>query len=109
MSGQESDRLISLPTGDGMALAFFGDPLAPVRCAIELSRSLHASSEIPLRMGLSSGPTYRITDINANPNLACDGINMAQRVMNSGHTGHILISKRVADDLLCVTGWEHDL
>lgn len=112
VSCQQSDRLISLPTGDGMALAFFGDPLAPVKCAIELSRSLRASSEIPLRMGLSSGPTYRITDINANPNVAGDGINMAQRVMDCGDAGHILISKRVADDLLCVTGWEqylHDL
>jgi class 3 adenylate cyclase len=105
VSGIKSNRLISLPTGDGMALAFFGDPLAPARCAIELSRLIRNSPELPLRMGLSSGPTYHIKDINTNPNLAGDGINIAQRVMDCGDAGHILLSKRVADDLLCVSGW----
>lgn len=112
ISARGKDRLISLPTGDGMALAFFGNPLAAVRCAIEVSKSVRDSGRIPLRMGVSSGPIYRITDINTNQNVAGDGINMAQRVMDCGEAGHILVSKRVADDLLCLSGWEdslHDL
>lgn len=109
ISAQGRDRLISLPTGDGMALAFFGDPLTAVRCAIEVSKSLRDSGQIPLRMGVSSGPIYRITDINTNENVAGDAINMAQRVMDCGEAGHILVSKRVADDLLCLSGWEESL
>lgn len=109
ISAQGKDRLISLPTGDGMALAFFGNPLTAIRCAIEVSKSLHDSGQIPLRMGVSSGPIYRITDINTNENVAGDGINMAQRVMDCGEAGHILVSKRVADDLLCFSGWEESL
>jgi class 3 adenylate cyclase len=109
ISAQGKDRLISLPTGDGMALAFFGNPLTAIRCAIEVSKSLHDSGQILLRMGVSSGPIYRIRDINTNENVAGDGINMAQRVMDCGEAGHILVSKRVADDLLCLSGWEESL
>ena len=97
--------LIRLPTGDGMALVFFSDPEAPVRCAIEISRSLKAHPEIALRMGVHSGLVYHIADINTNMNVAGGGINIAQRVMDCGDAGHILLSKRVADDLGQLARW----
>src|SRR6204780_2530288 len=79
---EASEELIRLPTGDGMALVFFRDPEAPVRCALELSRILRSYPEIKLRMGIHSGPVYRVADINANRNVAGGGINIAQRVMD---------------------------
>ena len=109
---QAQQRLLSLPTGDGMALAFFGDPESSVRCAVETTRELKKEKEIPLRMGLHAGPVYRVTDINANQNVAGDGINIAQRVMDCGDAGHILVSKAQADVLRQLSGWMgalHDL
>jgi class 3 adenylate cyclase len=106
------DRLISLPTGDGMALVFFGDPQAPVRCAVELSRTLLQNAEIQLRMGLHTGPVYRVSDINSNSSVAGGGINVAQRVMDCGDGGHILLSSVVADVLIQFGTWTdclHDL
>jgi class 3 adenylate cyclase/tetratricopeptide (TPR) repeat protein len=107
-----NDQLISLPTGDGMALVFFGEPEAPARCAFELSKSLRANPEIQLRMGVNSGPVYRVADINANRNVAGGGINIAQRVMDCGDAGHILVSKAVAEVLGQLSAWRgylHDL
>ncbi len=104
--------LIRLPTGDGMALVFFGDPEAPVRCAVEISRILKAQPGIELRMGVHSGLVYHIADINTNMNVAGGGINIAQRVMDCGDSGHIILSKRVADDLGQLARWSdylHDL
>jgi eukaryotic-like serine/threonine-protein kinase len=106
---QRDDQLIRLPTGDGMALVFFGDPEAPVRCALELSQALREHPEIKLRMGIHTGPVYRIADINANRNVAGGGINMAQRVMDCGEAGHILLSKAVADVLTQLTSWRGSL
>ncbi|HZI88345.1 MAG TPA: protein kinase [Pyrinomonadaceae bacterium] len=98
-------ELIRLPTGDGMALVFSEDPEAPVRCAIEISKSLKADPLIELRMGVHSGLVYRVADINTNMNVAGGGINVAQRVMDCGDPGHILLSKRVADDLGQLARW----
>ena len=109
---QESDQLISLPTGDGMALVFFQNPVAPVQCATEISRALRNQPELKLRMGIHTGPVYRIPDINTNRNVAGGGINMAQRVMDCGDAGHILVSKTVADTLSQLSDWTgslHDL
>jgi tetratricopeptide (TPR) repeat protein/class 3 adenylate cyclase len=106
---QASDQLIRLPTGDGMALVFFGDPEAPVRCALELSRYLRGDPEIKLRMGIHTGPVYRVTDINANRNVAGGGINIAQRVMDCGDAGHILVSSSVAEVLSQVSTWKNAL
>src|ERR1700752_1223630 len=106
------DHLIRLPTGDGMALVFFGDPEAPARCALEVSRNLREHPEVKLRMGIHSGPVYRVADINANRNVAGGGINIAQRVMDCGDPGHILVSKATADVLIEVKRWGpllHDL
>jgi class 3 adenylate cyclase len=107
-----SDQLIRLPTGDGMALVFLGDVEAPVRCALELHRILRRWPEIQLRMGVHTGPVYRVEDINDARNVSGGGINIAQRVMDCGDGGHILISKTVSDVLEQVSTWKtalHDL
>jgi Tol biopolymer transport system component/class 3 adenylate cyclase len=92
-AASEEKRLIRLPTGDGMALVFFGDPEAPLRAAVELSRGLRDRPSLKLRMGIHSGPVYRVEDINANMNVAGGGVNLAQRVMDCGDAGHILVSE----------------
>ncbi len=104
-----AQELIRLPTGDGMALVFFKDPEAPVRCAVEISRVLKTNSTIQLRMGLHSGFVYRMADVNTNMNVAGGGINLAQRVMDCGDSGHILVSQRVADDLGQLARWSGHL
>ena len=112
LRAQSSNEIIRLPTGDGMALVFFGDAEAAARCALEVGMALKSHPEIPLRMGLHSGPVYRVTDINANQNVAGGGINIAQRVMDCGDAGHILASQTVADVLGQLSSWKdplHDL
>lgn len=112
VDSQAADHLISLPTGDGMALVFFHDPEAPARCALELAKALCSNPDIKVRMGIHTGPVYRVTDINANRNVAGGGINIAQRVMDCGDAGHILISKAMVDVLGQLTCWGsslHDL
>jgi TolB-like protein len=109
---EANDELIRLPTGDGMALVFFRDAEAPIRCALELSRTLRKHPDLRLRMGIHSGPVYRVADINANRNVAGGGINFAQRVMDCGDAGHILVSREVAEVLGQLSGWRpmlHDL
>ena len=103
---EASHNIISLPTGDGMALAFFGDPTLPAQCAFEISKALRSRSHLKLRMGIHTGPVYRVADINANANVAGGGINMAQRVMDSGDDGHVLVSKAVADVLAQLSNWK---
>ena len=112
LRAQASQQMIRLPTGDGMAIVFFEDAEAAARCAIEVSRALKSHPEILLRMGLHSGPVYRVADINANQNVAGGGINIAQRVMDCGDAGHILASQSVADVLGHLSRWKeclHDL
>lgn len=99
-------QLIALPTGDGMALVFFIDQLAPVRCALEISNLLRDIPEIEMRMGINSGPVYRTADINQHEGVSGNGINIAQRVMDCGETGHILLSKAVGDVLLQTNEWK---
>jgi class 3 adenylate cyclase len=105
-------RLISLATGDGMALVFFEGVTPHLECAVEVSGKLGAEPNLRVRIGLNSGPVYRRVDINTNMNVAGGGINMAQRVMDCGDAGHILLSKSTADLLYQLGGWEdqlHDL
>src|SRR6476619_2763968 len=105
-------KLIRLPTGDGMALVFRTDPEAPAQCALEIARALKEHSRIALRMGIHSGPVNEVIDVNQRQNIAGAGINMAQRVMDCGDTGHILASKHVAEDLEQHDRWRpmlHDL
>src|SRR5213079_2809865 len=111
-------KLLRLPTGDGGALVFRNSPEAPVRCALEITKELQkhpGSKEKPqlrLRMGIHSGPVNEVTDLNEQANIAGAGINIAQRAMDCGDAGHILLSKRVADDLEQYPRWRqllHDL
>src|SRR5256714_6214887 len=105
-------KLLRLPTGDGGALVFRNSPEAPVLCALEISKELKQHPDLHVRMGIHSGPVNEITDLNEQANIAGAGINIAQRVMNCGDAGHILVSKRVADDLEQYPQWRpqlHDL
>ena len=104
-----ADKLIRLPTGDGMVLVFFTSPEAPVRCAVEIARALKGSIDLGLRMGIHSGPVNKVIDVNDRSNVAGGGINMAQRVMDCGDGGHILLSKRVAEDLAQYGRWQPHL
>jgi tetratricopeptide (TPR) repeat protein len=111
-AAQVAGQLVSLPTGDGMALVFFGDPLSPVRCAVQVATALGSSGDIRLRMGIHAGPVYRVDDINANLNVTGGGINLAQRVMDAGDAGHIVVSQPVAELLQQTDEWRdavHDL
>src|SRR5206468_754186 len=99
-------KLIRIPTGDGMALVFFQSPEEPVHCAMEIAKALKNHPHIRLRMGIHSGPVDQVTDVNDQTNVAGVGINFAQRVMDCGDAGHILISKRVADDLAQDSLWQ---
>jgi len=100
-----SERLIKISTGDGMALVFYTSPEAPVRCAMELSRSLKDHPRLRVRMGVHSGPVSGVVDVTGRTNLAGAGINTAQRVMNCGDAGHILLSKHAAEDLAEYDEW----
>jgi TolB-like protein/class 3 adenylate cyclase/Tfp pilus assembly protein PilF len=111
-SAEAAGRLIKIPTGDGMALVFYTSTEAPVQSAVEISRALKEHPQLQLRMGAHSGPVSGVIDVNGHPNLAGAGLNMAQRVMNCGDAGHILVSKHVADDLEEYEQWRpllHDL
>jgi TolB-like protein/Tfp pilus assembly protein PilF/class 3 adenylate cyclase len=102
-------KLLRLPTGDGGALVFRNSLEAPVLCALEISKALKSHPELKVRMGIHSGPVNEITDLNEQANIAGVGINMAQRVMDCGDAGHILLSKRVADDLEQYPQWRSHL
>src|SRR5205807_4572992 len=105
-------KLMRLPTGDGGALVFRNSPEAPFLCALEISKELKNRPELHVRMGIHSGPVYEVTDLNEQANIAGAGINIAQRVMDCGDAGHILLSKRVTDDLEHYPQWRsllHDL
>jgi TolB-like protein/class 3 adenylate cyclase/Tfp pilus assembly protein PilF len=111
-AAEAADKLIRLPVGDGMALVFFNSPEAPVQCAIEISKKLKQYPQMKLRMGIHSGPVNEVRDVNGRPNVAGAGINIAQRVMDCGDAGHILVSKRLAEDLAHSRQWRtylHDL
>src|SRR5205807_9986400 len=107
-----ANRLIRIPTGDGMVLVFYTSPEAPAQCAVEISRALKEHPRLQLRMGIHSGPVSGVVDVNERANLAGAGINLAQRVMDCGDAGHILLSKHVAEDLEEYERWRtllHDL
>ena len=111
-AAESAGKLIRLPTGDGMALAFGTTPDAPVRCALQTSKALRDHPTLKVRMGVHSGPMSGMTDVNDRSNVAGAGMNMAQRVMDCGDAGHILLSKRVAEDLAQYRHWQpnlHDL
>ena len=107
-----NEQLVRLPTGDGMALVFRNNLEEPALCALEIARALRAHPEIQVRMGIHSGLVSEVSDVNERTNIAGAGINLAQRVMDCGDAGHILLSQRVADDLGHYRQWQpqlHDL
>src|SRR4029450_13448729 len=109
---EAAEALTVLPTGDGMALVFTGSIEEPIECALEISKALRAQPSLPVRMGIHSGPVHYVKDANERENIAGVGINIAQQVMDCGDAGHILVSKRVADDLTQHHRWQaylHDL
>src|SRR5262249_50134704 len=111
-AAESRGKLTRVPTGDGMALLFFRSPEEPAQCALEISRALKDHPHIQLRMGVHSGPVNQVTDVNDRTNIAGAGINVAQRVMDCGDAGHILLSKHLADDLVEYRHWRphlHDL
>src|SRR5947207_4764205 len=103
---EAAGELTILRTGDGMALVFTGSVEEPVECALEVSQALRAQPSLPVRMGIHSGPIHHVKDANGRDNIAGVGINIAQRVMDCGDAGHILVSKRVADDLAQQRRWQ---
>ena len=111
-AAEAKGKLSRVPTGDGMALLFFRSPEEPARCALEISKALQDHPHIQLRMGIHSGPVNRVTDVNDKTNFAGAGINVAQRVLDCGDAGHILLSAHIAEDLTQYRHWQpylHDL
>jgi TolB-like protein/class 3 adenylate cyclase/Flp pilus assembly protein TadD len=111
-TAEAAGKLIRIPVGDGMALVFFTSPEAPVQCALEICKALQEQPHIHLRMGIHSGPVDPVTDVNDRSNVAGAGMNIAQRIMDCADAGHILLSKRVAEDLAQYGHWKsrlHDL
>ena len=106
---EANHRLITIPTGDGMALVFYNAPEAPVECALEISRAAREHPELKLRMGVHSGPVSGVVDVSGRANIAGAGINIAQRVMDCGDAEHILLSKHVAEDLEQLGHWKKHL
>src|SRR6476620_1823435 len=111
-AAEAKGRLITVPTGDGMALVFYNTPEAPVECALEVSSAATEHPELKLRMGIHSGPVSGVMDVSGRSNIAGAGINIAQRVMDCGDAGHILVSKHMAEDVEQYGHWKrhlHDL
>src|SRR5438128_7691150 len=111
-SAEADGQLVRLPTGDGMALVFRHSPEQPARCALEISQALKDYPKLQVRMGIHSGPVNEVADVNERANIAGAGINIAQRVMDCGDAGHILLSKNVAEDLQHYSEWRpylHDV
>src|SRR5438874_5062351 len=109
---EATNRILKIPTGDGMALVFYRSPEEPAQCAFEISRALKDNQRLQVRMGIHSGPISGVVDMNERTNVAGAGINLAQRVMDCGDAGHILLSKHVAEDLAEYEQWRpllHDL
>jgi class 3 adenylate cyclase len=102
-------HLMILPTGDGMALVFTGSVERPAECALEVGQALRAQPSLPVRMGIHSGPVQHVRDANTRENISGVGINIARRVMDCGDAGHILVSKRFADDLAQHRRWQRYL
>src|SRR6266480_6638278 len=107
-----NEQVVRLPTGDGMALVFRNSAEEPAQCALEITQALKTHPDIAVRMGIHSGPVSEVTDVSGRTNITGGGINMAQRVMDCGDAGHILLSKHVANDLQehrQWSSWLHDL
>src|SRR5499427_2327290 len=111
-NAEAAGRLLKIPTGDGMALVFYKSPEEPAQCAVEISRALRDNAHLQVRMGIHGGPISGVVDVNERTNVAGGGITIAQRVMDCGDAGHILLSRHVAEDLEQFDRWRpflHDI
>src|SRR5947208_4181043 len=106
---EAANRILKIPTGDGMALVFYKSPEEPAQCAFEISRALKDNQRLQVRMGIHSGPVSGVVDVNDTTSVAGAGINLAQRVMDCGDAGHILLSHHVAEDLEQYAHWKPHL
>src|SRR5881275_2882895 len=109
---EAANRILKIPTGDGMALVFYKSPEEPAQCAVEISRALKDNQRLQIRMGIHSGPVSGVVDVTERTNVAGAGINIARRVMDCGDAGHILLSRHVAEDLAEYERWRpflHDI
>src|SRR5437868_7447027 len=106
---EATNRILKIPTGDGMALVFYRSPEEPAQCAFEISRALKENPRLQVRMGIHSGPVSGVVDVNQRTNVTGAGINLAQRVMDCGDAGHILLSRHVAEDLAEYERWRPHL
>src|SRR5438445_3821640 len=109
---EAANRILKIPTGDGMALVFYRSPEEPAQCAFEISRALKDNQRLQVRMGIHSGPVSGVVDVNDRTNVVRAGINLAQRVMDCGDAGHILLSHHVDEDLAEYERWRpflHDI
>jgi class 3 adenylate cyclase len=102
-----SDRII-LDTGDGAALSFLGDPEDALFVAMSLRDSLkddqdEATLDLQVRMGINLGPVKLLKDINNQPNLIGDGINVSQRIMSFAEPGQLLVSRSYYDIVSCLS------
>src|SRR5882672_11494584 len=112
LKAEAASRLLKIPTGDGMALVFYRSPEEPAQCAVEISRALKDNARLKVRMGIHSGPVSGVVDVTERTNVAGAGVNMARRVMDCGDSGHILLSRHVAEDLAEYERWRpflHDI
>lgn len=97
---RDNGMLICIPSGDGMALVFFeSDVSMPLQTALEIDSALRADAAFALRIGIHSGPVFRVADINGSETVAGAGINLAQRVMDCADGGQILMSQTHASFL----------
>ena len=95
------DRII-LDTGDGAAISFLGDIEDALQAALSMRSSLlgegvRMEPALLVRMGINLGPVRLVKDINGQPNIVGDGINVAQRVMGFADPGQILVSRSYYD------------
>ena len=106
------EQIIALTAFDALALVFFSNPEGAVRCAVEINRGARKTATLRLRMGIHTGPVYRVADLNCKDRIVDGGISLAQKVMNCGEDGHILVSNFTAELLHGHGPWNsflHDL
>jgi hypothetical protein len=101
-----NDRII-LDTGDGAALSFLGDPEDALYVSLALREALQGPQppgpELKMRLGINLGPVRLVKDINGQPNIIGDGINVAQRVMSFSQPGQIVVSRSFYEVVSCLS------
>ena len=102
IAGVPTDDRIILDTGDGAAVSFLGDPEDTLFAGMSLRDAVRGQDttsgpRLQIRVGVNLGPVRLVKDINGQPNIIGDGINVAQRVMSFAEPGQILVSRSYYD------------